>query len=194
MIVATVSAIYGLGDPQQYFSMILHLNRGTRIDQRSILRRLAEMQYTRNDNTNAQVELLSLSSSTGYCGTLQFLWTLLERARTKGGDVSLKRAFVSGAPLSTTLREELAREFGVSVFQGYGTADVGAIAYECEHACGWHVAPRRVVEVLEHGTGEIVVSVDNEVYPLVRFGTGDVSSFERAPCACGRTTPRLMGF
>ncbi|MDX1568994.1 MAG: excinuclease ABC subunit UvrB, partial [Xanthomonadales bacterium] len=49
LIVATVSAIYGLGDPQQYFSMVLHLNRGTRIDQRSVLRRLAEMQYTRND-------------------------------------------------------------------------------------------------------------------------------------------------
>ncbi len=49
VIVATVSAIYGLGDPEQYFSMVLHLTRGTRIDQRSILRRLAEMQYTRND-------------------------------------------------------------------------------------------------------------------------------------------------
>ena len=145
-------------------------------------------------NTDAQVELLSLTSSTGYCGTPQFLRTLLERARTKGADVSLKRAFVSGAPLSTTLREELVREFGVSVFQGYGTADVGAIAYECEHACGWHVAPGRVVEVLEPGTGEIVVSVDNDVYPLVRFGTGDVSSLDPEPCACGRTTPRLMGF
>ena len=49
IIVASVSAIYGLGDPQQYFSMVLHLNRGTKIDQRTILRRLAEMQYTRND-------------------------------------------------------------------------------------------------------------------------------------------------
>ncbi len=49
IIVATVSAIYGLGDPTQYFSMVLHLNRGTQIDQRTVLRRLAEMQYTRND-------------------------------------------------------------------------------------------------------------------------------------------------
>lgn len=49
IIVSTVSSIYGLGDPGQYFSMVLHLNRGTRIDQRTILRRLAEMQYTRND-------------------------------------------------------------------------------------------------------------------------------------------------
>jgi excinuclease ABC subunit B len=49
IIVATVSAIYGLGDPEAYFSMVLHLVRGDRIDQRKILRRLAELQYTRNE-------------------------------------------------------------------------------------------------------------------------------------------------
>jgi excinuclease ABC subunit B len=49
IIVATVSSIYGLGDPQAYLAMILHLDRGERIDQRKLLRRLADMQYTRND-------------------------------------------------------------------------------------------------------------------------------------------------
>ncbi len=49
IIVATVSAIYGLGDPQAYLSMVLHLVRGDRMDQRKLLRRLADMQYTRND-------------------------------------------------------------------------------------------------------------------------------------------------
>jgi excinuclease ABC subunit B len=49
IIVATVSAIYGLGDPESYFNMVLHLSRGEPIDQRTILRRLAEMQYTRNE-------------------------------------------------------------------------------------------------------------------------------------------------
>ena len=49
IIVATVSAIYGLGDPEAYFSMVLHVTRGDRIDQRTILRRLAEMQYKRNE-------------------------------------------------------------------------------------------------------------------------------------------------
>ncbi|MDY0067940.1 MAG: excinuclease ABC subunit UvrB [Steroidobacteraceae bacterium] len=49
IIVATVSAIYGLGDPQSYLSMVLHLSRGDRIDQRKILRRLADMQYKRNE-------------------------------------------------------------------------------------------------------------------------------------------------
>ena len=54
IIVATVSAIYGLGDPESYFSMVLHLTRGDRIDQRTILRRLAEMQYKRNELEFAQ--------------------------------------------------------------------------------------------------------------------------------------------
>lgn len=49
IIVATVSAIYGLGDPEAYFSMVLHLDRGDRVDQRTILRRLAELQYRRNE-------------------------------------------------------------------------------------------------------------------------------------------------
>ncbi|MET3999532.1 excinuclease ABC subunit UvrB [Marinobacterium sp. MBR-109] len=49
IIVATVSAIYGLGDPKSYLSMMLHLDRGDVIDQRDLLRRLAELQYTRND-------------------------------------------------------------------------------------------------------------------------------------------------
>ncbi|HUH37555.1 MAG TPA: DEAD/DEAH box helicase family protein, partial [Spongiibacteraceae bacterium] len=49
LIVATVSAIYGLGDPELYFQMVLHLSRGEQIDQRALLRRLAELQYTRND-------------------------------------------------------------------------------------------------------------------------------------------------
>jgi len=49
IIVATVSSIYGLGDPQQYHKMVLHLKRGSTIDQRDLLRRLAELQYTRND-------------------------------------------------------------------------------------------------------------------------------------------------
>jgi excinuclease ABC subunit B len=54
IIVATVSAIYGLGDPEAYFSMVLHIVRGDRIDQRTILRRLAEMQYKRNELDLAQ--------------------------------------------------------------------------------------------------------------------------------------------
>ena len=50
VVVATVSSIYGLGAPESYLNMILHLDRGDIIDQRAILRRLSSMQYTRNDD------------------------------------------------------------------------------------------------------------------------------------------------
>jgi excinuclease ABC subunit B len=49
LVVATVSAIYGLGDPESYFKMVMHLSRGEMIDQRQVLRQLAELQYQRND-------------------------------------------------------------------------------------------------------------------------------------------------
>ena len=49
LVVATVSAIYGLGEPESYFKMVLHMSRGEEIDQRGVLRQLAELQYTRND-------------------------------------------------------------------------------------------------------------------------------------------------
>ena len=63
IIVATVSSIYGLGDPEAYLSMVLHLSRGERLDQRRILHRLTEMQYTRNDIDLTQGCLLYTSDA-----------------------------------------------------------------------------------------------------------------------------------
>ena len=49
IVVATVSSIYGLGDPTSYLKMVVHLDRGDKIDQRNLLKRLSDLQYTRND-------------------------------------------------------------------------------------------------------------------------------------------------
>jgi excinuclease ABC subunit B len=49
VVVATVSAIYGLGDPKSYLKMVVHLDRGEKVDQRNLIKRLTELQYTRND-------------------------------------------------------------------------------------------------------------------------------------------------
>lgn len=154
-------------------------------------------------NTAAQAAFASQIGTVGYVGTPQFLLTLLERGRDEGIRSTFRRALVSGAPLPETLREELQRVYGVSVFQAYGTADAGAIGYECDARDGWHIAPGVVVEVLDPGTrapcepgepGEVVVTSANPVYPLVRFGTGDLSTFRSDGCNCGRTSPRLAGF
>ena len=154
-------------------------------------------------NSAAQIEIACAAGATGYAGTPQFLLTLLERAREAGRELPFRRALVTGAPLPPPLRARLQDEFGVEVFQSYGTADAGTLGYECEARDGWHVAPGVVIEVLapagdrpaaEGEAGQVVVTSPNEAYPLVRFGTGDLSAWHSSPCGCGRTSPRLAGF
>ncbi len=154
-------------------------------------------------NTAAQIETACAAEATGYAGTPQFLLTMLERARETGRDLPFRRALVTGAPLPPPLRARLQDEFGVDVHQSYGTADAGTLGYECEAKDGWHVSAEVVVEVLVPGddrpaaegeAGQVVATSPNEAYPLVRFGTGDLSMWNRAPCRCGRTSPRLAGF
>ena len=153
--------------------------------------------------TAAQVDAARAAGATGYTGTPQFLLTLLERAAESGRPLGLERALVTGAPLPPSLRARLQDDFGVDVHQAYAAADTGLLGYECAEKDGWHVAPEVVVEVLAPGAdrpagegeaGQVVVTSPNEVYPLVRFGTGDLSAWNRAPCPCGRPGPRLAGF
>ena len=154
-------------------------------------------------NTAAQAAFASQLGAIGYVGTPQFLLALLGRGSEEGIPATFRRALVSGAPLPVDLRRLLEESHGISVFQAYGTADAGAIGYECEAKHGWHIAPGVVVEVLDPGTcdpcdpgdpGEVVVTSANPVYPLVRFGTGDLSTFLPDACDCGRTSLRLAGF
>jgi phenylacetate-CoA ligase len=153
-------------------------------------------------NSESQAELMAQMGVTGYIGTPSFLLTLLERGQERGLRLDLRRAFLTAAPLSSSLEQIFEQDFGLSVYQGYGTADVGAIAYDCEKRDGWHVAPGVVVEIVEpvtgHSlpagqTGEVVVTRPDDAYPLLRFSTGDLSSMDTTPCSCGRTTPRLQG-
>ena len=154
-------------------------------------------------NTAAQIETACAAGATGYAGTPQFLLTLLERARDVGRELPFQRALVTGAPLPAPLRARLQDEFGVDVYQSYGTADAGTLGYECEAKDGWHVATEMVIEVLVPGddrpaaegeAGQVVATSPNETYPLVRLGTGDLSAWNRERCGCGRTSPRLAGF
>ena len=154
-------------------------------------------------NSAEQVETAVHTAATGYTGTPQFLETLVERALEARGEQPFERALVTGGPLFPPVRDRLENEHGVDVHVAYGTADAGILGYECDRKDGWHVSPRVVVEVVAPGTGrpaaagepgEVVVTSANSTYPLVRFGTGDLSALNDAPCGCGRTTPRLTGF
>lgn len=153
--------------------------------------------------TELQVKVAHAVGATGYCGTPSFLHTLLTRARELGTPLEVEVAFVLAEMLPESLRAELEGEFGVRVLQGYGTADLGCLAYECPEKGGWHVHPECVVEVLDLETGraaapgqpgELVATVFDEAYPLLRFATGDVAAFAPdVPCACGRTAPKIAG-
>ena len=122
---------------------------------------------------------------TAFIGTPDYLKILLDRGAELGRDVSsIKTALVSGGALFPSLREEYEAR-GIRVSQCYATADLGVIAYESEAREGMIVNEDYIVEIVRPGTGEpvadgevgeLVVTAFNRVYPLIRFGTGDLSA------------------
>lgn len=156
-------------------------------------------------NTEQQVRLMKDLQVTGYIGTPSFLAALGKKAVEMGfdrqKDLNLQVAFVTAEMLLESLRLELEETFGMIIRQGYGTADVGCLGYECFHKTGMHIPYNCILEIVDPETGkakpagdpgEIVVTVFNEAYPMIRFGTGDLSFITDEPCACGRTTPRIV--
>ena len=157
-------------------------------------------------NTETQVQLMAELKLTGYVGVPSFLQAIIELAEQEGKDFRrdfhLEIAVTAGEMLTAASRNRLEEDYGILVRQFLATADVGAIAYECGEKNGMHFADYRIIEVVDPETGkqlgpgqvgEVVVTLlENPVYPLIRFGTGDLSYYEEEPCPCGRTSPRLM--
>lgn len=155
-------------------------------------------------NTELQVVVLARLQVQGYVGTPSFLKLLAEKAEEVGldarRDLRLEVAFCGAEPLSEALREELEGRLGMLVRQAYGTADTGLLAHECPAAEGMHILDEAIVEVLDPDTekplppgevGHVVASVLDRTKPVIRFGTGDLSTLDDTPCPCGRTAPRL---
>jgi phenylacetate-CoA ligase len=152
--------------------------------------------------TELQAKVAASLRATAYLGTPSFLLTLLQKARDAGTPLAFEVAFVVAEMLPESLRADI-EAFGVRVLQGYGTADLGCLAYECTEKGGWHLHPEAIVEVLDLETGkpaepghpgEVVGTVFDRAYPLLRFATGDISSLSaEGRCACGRTMPKLQG-
>ena len=155
-------------------------------------------------DVGTQLEIMQKLRCSGYVGTPSYLLHLTQRAEEKGlnlrKDIFLEVAFVTGERLSEKMRSQLEKKYDLIMRQGYGTADVGCIGYECFHKNGLHIANRCYVEICHPDTsiplkdgevGEIVVTAFNKTYPLIRLATGDLSYIDRTPCPCGRTSPRL---
>lgn len=158
-------------------------------------------------NTEAQVEAASFLKPDAYAGTPDFLKMMLDKAAEMGRDLSsIRKALVSGGALFPSMRAEY-RERGVAVMQAYATADLGVIAYESavddEPLPGMIVNETMIVEIVRPGTddpvpagevGELVVTSFHPSYPLIRFGTGDLSAVLDEPSPCGRTNMRIKGW
>jgi phenylacetate-CoA ligase len=156
-------------------------------------------------NTEQQVNILKALKANAYCGTPGFLLNIAEKAEEMGldlrKDLNLKVGLVATEMLPESLRSRLEEKFGMTIRQGYGTADIGCLGYECLKKNGMHVPEDKIVEIVDPSTGkqvgpgkagEIVATTFDKVYPLIRFGTGDLSILTETPCPCGRTSPRLL--
>ena len=153
--------------------------------------------------TELQVRAIADLRPVCYTGTPSFLNIILQKADELGEDVSsLRKGLVTGEPLPTSLQERL-RGRGVELYQCYGTADLGLIAYETEARQGLVVDEGVIVEIVRPGTGdpvaegevgEVLVTVLNTEYPLIRFATGDLSAVLAGPCPSGRSNMRIKGW
>ena len=154
-------------------------------------------------NTELQLQAMRELRPDAYAGTPSFLRIALEKADEAGIALpSLTKASVGGEAFPGALRDLLAAR-GIQAYQSYGTADLGLIAYETEAREGLVLDEAVLVEIVRPGTGqpvaegevgEVVVTTLNPDYPLIRFGTGDLSALLPGTCPTGRTAPRIRGW
>ena len=153
--------------------------------------------------TEQQVQAMAELQPAGYIGTPSFLKIIIEKAAEMGVPLpSVKKALVSGEAFPPSLRDWLSAK-GVDAYQCYATADVGLIAYETSARRGLVVDEGVLIEIVRPGTGdpvpagevgELVITTLNLDYPLIRFGTGDLSAILGGPCPTGRTNQRIKGW
>jgi phenylacetate-CoA ligase len=154
--------------------------------------------------TEQQVQAIAELGPAGYTGTPSFLKLILDKADELGVAVpTLRKALVSGEAFPPRLRDALAAR-GIDGYQAYATADVGLIAYETPAREGLVIDEGVLVEIVRPGTGDpvapgevgevVVTSLFNVDYPLIRFGTGDLSSIIPGTSPCGRTNLRIKGW
>ena len=154
-------------------------------------------------NTELQLQAMVELKPQGYIGTPSFLKILLDKAAEAGTALpSLRKAMMGGEAFPPSLQRWFA-ERGVDAYQCYATADLGLVAYETPAREGLVLDEGVIVEIVRPGTGdpvpegevgELVVTTLNPDYPLIRFGTGDLSAVLAGPCPTGRTNTRIKGW
>jgi len=155
-------------------------------------------------NTDTQVTVAQALGVTGYVGTPSFLMTILNRAEEMGvGRLPFEVAQVAAEALPESLRSVFEERYGIMTRQGFGTAELGIVAYECREKSGMHLVDDAIVQVCNPVSGEplqkpappeLVVTVNHRAFPMIRFGTGDLTIISNEKCPCGRTSARMLGW
>ena len=153
--------------------------------------------------TEQQVQAIAELQPAGYIGTPSFLKIIVEKAAEMGVKLpSLQKGMVGGEAFTPSLRDWFT-ERGINVYQCFATADLGSIAYETSARQGLVLDEGVIVEIVRPGTGdpvpegevgELVVTTLNPTYPLIRFGTGDLTAVLPGHCPTGRTNTRIKGW
>jgi len=157
-------------------------------------------------SSQIQVQLIQDLKVTAYVGTPSFLSSIIVKAGEMGFDFKkdfrLKKACFAAEPLFPDMRRSFEKDYGIDTYQMYGATEVGDVAYECSQKNGWHICEETIVEIVDPATGknvapgelgEIVVTRLNDIFFLLRFGTGDLSRIIIDECPCGRTSYRIAG-
>jgi phenylacetate-CoA ligase len=153
--------------------------------------------------TEQQVQAMADLQPAGYIGTPSFLKIILEKALEMGAALpSVTKAMFGGEAYPPSLRDWFSAH-GVAGYQCYATADVGSIAFETAARDGLVLDEGVLLEIVRPGTGdpvaegevgEVVVTTLNPTYPLIRFGTGDLSAVLPGFCPTGRSNTRIKGW
>jgi phenylacetate-CoA ligase len=158
--------------------------------------------------TEQQIEAMLALKPAAYIGTPSFLRILIEKAAEAKADIShVRHALVAAEALPPSLRAWFKEHGMANVLQWYGTADLGCVAYETQTDGAVHpgmvLSEDLILEIVRPGTGdvcapgevgEIVVTSFNPDYPLIRFGTGDLTKLLDGASPCGRTNMRIAGW
>ncbi len=159
-------------------------------------------------NTDLQVQIMKDLKVTGFVGTPSFLMTVIQRAGEMGlnikSDLAIKKAWFTGEMLAPSLRQTFEADYGIDTYQAYAVTEPGgAIAYECYQKSGMHLMDEYATEIVDPDTGKqlgpgevgeiVTTQLFNPGWGLLRFGTGDLSSYVTETCPCGRTAHRITG-
>jgi len=155
-------------------------------------------------NTELQVEVTRQLKATVFAGTAGFFMNVVNKAEEMGYDIrkdfNLRLILAGGEMGGGPLRAMIEEKYGLPTRDIYGTSETSGVSYQCDQK-RMHIHENIIMEIVDPETGKVVgpgevgeivvTSLDDDVFPLIRMGTGDLTAISYEPCPCGRTSPTM---